>query len=82
MLRMNRWSIISDGMQGAKRGSYGPGYGSRSDVAVAYPGERNDGVRFLGVGFTLFSKGGHVPLQRTQRPSVITLDFIQQFLVA
>ena len=69
-------------MQGAKSGSYGPGYGSGTDVAVAYPGERNDDARFLGVGLKLFSKGGHVPLQRIQRPSVITPDFIQQFLVA
>ena len=69
-------------MQGAKSGSYGPGYGSGTEVAVAYPGERNDDARFLGVGLKLFSKGGHVPLQRIQRPSVITPDFIQQFLVA
>ena len=79
---MNRWSDISGGMQGAKSGSDGPGYGSGADVAVAYPGERNDDARFLGVGLKLFSKGGHVPLQRIQRPPVITPDFIQQFLVA
>ena len=69
-------------MQGGKSGSYGPGYGSGADVAVAYPGERNDDARFLGDGLKFFCKGGHVPLQRVQRPPFITPDFIQQFLVA
>ena len=49
-------------MQGAKSGSYDSGYGSGADVAVAYPGQRKDDARFLGVGLKLFSKGGHVPL--------------------
>ena len=82
MLRMNRWSDISGEMQGAKSGSDGPGYGSGADVAAAYPGERNDDDWFLGIGLKLFSKDGHAPLQRVQRPTVITLDFIQQFLAA
>lgn len=82
MLRKNRWSDISGGTQVAKGGSGGPGYGSGSDVVVAHPGERNDDVRFLGVGLKFFSKGGHMPLQRVQRPHVVTPDFIQQFLVA
>jgi len=62
MLWMNRWSDTSGGMQRAKSGSDGPGYGSGVDVAVAYPGERNYDARFLGVGLKFFSKGGHVPL--------------------
>ena len=82
MLWMNRWSDTSGGMQGAKSGSDGPGYGSGADVAVANPWERNYDARFLGGGLKLFPKGGHVSLQRAQRPAVITLDFIQQFLAA
>ena len=82
MLWMNRWSDTSGGMQEVKSGSDGPGYGSGADLAVAYPWERNDDARFLGVGLKLFPKGGHVSLQRAQRPTVITLDFIQQFLAA